>query len=377
MLRLLLLLAVLVPAHLRADIDARFESPEHAIAGDEVLLFLGKDRTAIKGELLHLPNGLALSFGDLIAMGDFYGIVGSPISEGRTLAEREARFLADFNTLATDSQAVSEAAQIVAMIRQQKQLVFDEIRKGRLPEDIYKEIRDAFNIQSNCLTGGACSGAFWWLTPGRYLRLAEKDYDHFGGDAIKAYVAGHKQAIQRAAEGNLELAYAMDAFACHFLTDRFSSGHLRIPRTELPESVTPAVVGSLLVMYMHNEEAAAGLHVHNKRGEHWVAYGDGHYLSEPNKENQVLMQEAIQLSADEVYEAFLKRQVVPGNQPLMLAPIADEQGPHGKLDVAPMFYWDNAAQKMMRRVDLSDSSDRRWTSFWMGWSTLAELKSGI
>lgn len=351
------LLISLFSINLYADFHARFESYEHRKTGDEINL------SGIDGNLLHLPNGLILSFGDIIAMGDFYGLPDLPISLGEDKSKRKNRFLAAFNTLATELDSVKEATIIVSAVHKQKN-----------SEDL--------SLQWNCITGGACSGISWWLEPGRYLLLASSNYDHFGNNAIAAYLAGHEVALKTAAEagrntdiGKLEQAYAMEAFACHFLTDRFSSGHIRPPRVELPENVTPNVIGSLLVHFMHNEESAHGLHVHNDRGDRWIAYGDGQSLNPKNKDNLMIMQEALQLSADDVYEAFSKSQVATNFSQLSLIPIPDENGPNGTLDIAPMFYWDEKAELLMRRVNLSDPYDRHWTSAWFGWSTLAALKT--
>ena len=72
--------------------------------------------------------------------------------------------------------------------------------------------------------------------------------DHFGEDAWKVYKAGHTIALRiakagggpktdataiKAAEKQLKEAYLYDAFALHYLTDQFASGHVRAPREEL------------------------------------------------------------------------------------------------------------------------------------------------
>ena len=61
--------------------------------------------------------------------------------------------------------------------------------------------------------------------------------DHFGKDAWMVYRAGHALALGIAKTGNgtiesLKSAYLHDAFALHFLTDQFASGHIRTPRIE-------------------------------------------------------------------------------------------------------------------------------------------------
>ncbi|MEI6789566.1 MAG: hypothetical protein WCK42_00085 [Myxococcaceae bacterium] len=334
-------------------IHAQFECSEHAIAGDDIILpsFTGK---------LNLKNGLKMTFGELIAMGDFYGIVNTPISEAENQEGRKERFLNAFNLLATKPEAVSEASSIVSAIRCPKNT--DETPRQRAQK-------------WNCLTGGGCSNLAWWTSPGRYLLLAKKNYDHFGDNAISAYIAGHEAALEEAAHGVLEKAYAMDAFACHFLTDHFASGHIRTPRIELPKHVTPAVVGSLLSGFMHNEECALGLHVHNPRGDHWVAYGDGRYLDPLNQDNRRMMKQAIQASVDDVYEAYVTGQNPANYTALSLIPQADDHGPEGRTDIAPMFYWDAAGKRLMRRNHLSDPYDYTWSPHWLGWSTLAELQA--
>jgi hypothetical protein len=90
---------------------------------------------------------------------------------------------------------------------------------------------------------------------GRYLKLAANNSDHFAEWSLAAYIAGHTAAVQQAAlaknsgdEKQLELAYAMNAFADHYLTDLFSAGHLRVPRKQLAAVVTPGDQGSLITL---------------------------------------------------------------------------------------------------------------------------------
>lgn len=340
---------VLFSSSLHADFHTRFESFEHVIAGDRISL------PGISDKLLHLKNGLALSFGEIIAMGDFYGVPDFPIARGKSSAKRSDRFMAAFHALADNPNSVSEATKIIAAIHQSKP-----------GEDQ--------TILWNCLTGGACSGMTWWLEPGRYLLLVASDYDHFGHEAVTAYITGHELALQAALSGDLEQAYALDAFACHFLTDRFSSGHIRTPRAKLPEHVTPGVIGSLLAHFMHNEKSSYGLHVHNQRGDTWVAYGDGKYLDPKNEDNLRILQEALQLSVNDVYAAFSTASLPITHSPLALIPEADEKGPQATLDIAPLFYWDTNTETLMRRENLGNPYDHHWTDAWIGWSTLAALK---
>lgn len=80
----------------------RFEGGEHTAIGDSTLLRFVKDAPAIPAWQveLHLPNGLALTYGQVVALGgDFYGIPDQPICEGATPVERVQRFSAAFNSL--------------------------------------------------------------------------------------------------------------------------------------------------------------------------------------------------------------------------------------------------------------------------------------
>src|ERR1041385_2729924 len=66
--------------------NVRFEGGEHTAIGDSVLLhFSASDRGTPAHEVkLTLPNGLKLTYGQIVALGgDFYGIPDAPISDGR------------------------------------------------------------------------------------------------------------------------------------------------------------------------------------------------------------------------------------------------------------------------------------------------------
>jgi hypothetical protein len=78
----------------------------------------------------------------------------------------------------------------------------------------------------------------------RYMALAAKNISHFGagGTAKDAYGEGHTVALRDAfvagATGNAQLydeAKGREAFCEHFLSDRFSAGHVRTPRAEIKE----------------------------------------------------------------------------------------------------------------------------------------------
>ena len=104
-----------------------------------------------------------------------------------------------------------------------------------VPKDIYEKLRNSLVEKWDGIMGGK------WIfgVPvifGQTMKLAENNYDHFLPFARDAYLAGHELALEKAREASkveqqktkirlLEEAYSIDAFACHFLTDSFSSGY--------------------------------------------------------------------------------------------------------------------------------------------------------
>jgi hypothetical protein len=135
-----------------------------------------------------------------------------------------------------------------------------------------------------------------------YLEAISTNYTHFGWNSMVAYVDYHTQALQMAKKGfdlkstnmieakqlmNKALIY--NAYADHYLTDAFASGHIRVPRIQIKQwakdklpGVLGASRGDLLTMFLHNAESRnlrtkkeEGLKVKNSRGDIWVTRGDG------------------------------------------------------------------------------------------------------
>lgn len=375
------LLTLCVTAAHASSLHYLFEASEHMMIGDEIKLHLNGDHTTFTETKLHLPSGIDLTYGEILALGDFYGLINEPISFGGTPDERAQRFQKSFDFFARDTTKASEALQIVAVIHDEQSAVAAGIAEGKKPEEIFKQISNDNNRRWNCITGGGCGTSTWWTIPGRYLELTKQDYDHFNDNAWLSYVTGHQIALSLALQAHtshdtqqLQLAYAINAFACHFLSDRFASGHIRTPRNELPNHVSPPIAGTLLVEYMHDEENKYGIHVHNLRGDHWITYGDRSYLNPANKLSYEILSEAMQYSADDIYDAYINGTTSTDSQVEQLIPIPDETSINGNLDISPLFYWDTDKQQLMRRQDITNLYDRHWTDHWWGWSTLLLLK---
>lgn len=368
---------LLIPTYVFSSQQIGFESAEHYTAGENVKLYFDSRDMGQVNYSLHLPNGLSLNYAQLITLsGDYYGVVGQTISEGQSLEERKARFIQAFDSLAVSPASVVEVPELLAVINREHDAIVAGINQGEKPETIYARIGENNNREFNCITGGGC-GAQWWLFQGRYLNLAKRDFDHFGNNALLAYAAGHAVALDTAIaahqSGNrmqLELAYAINAYACHFLSDRFASGHMRTPRPQLPASVTPSVVGSLLASFMHSEENKNGLHVHNARGDNWYAMGDRYYFDSQNATNRKILAETLQESVNQVFSAYQSGSVSSEDHVFDLIPQPNEMGAAINQDISSLFYWDSASNTLYRRSDVTNVNDNHWTSDWWGWTTL-------
>lgn len=244
-----------------------FEAAEHENIGNKVKLrFPVQNTNSEKREqnvleanrLLRLANGLQLTFGQIIALaGDFYGVPEKRIIDpsekhNNMTTGRRKRFIAAYSTLAYAEydDIKKELDQILKIMTEEKNQIEAalECQEGSVtisdnaghvcmvPKHVYEKLGNSLVKKWDEITGGK------WIfevpvISGRMMKLAENNHDHFLPYAKDAYVAGHELALEKAREaskvGNqekkirlLEEAYSIDAFACHFLTDSFSSGHL-------------------------------------------------------------------------------------------------------------------------------------------------------
>ena len=177
---------------------------------------------------LMLPNGVEIKFQHIVALaGDYYGIPEHPVIDPSIWPQdegdssRHQRFRDAFNTLARAprEKLQKELEKLLAALER-------EIQTGkRVSAKEWDEI-----------TGGKWLGGIP-IIPGRMLELAENNHDHFLPYAKDAYLTGHQLALKKAKEASkydenegkrfLHEALSLDAFACHFLTDSFASGHIR------------------------------------------------------------------------------------------------------------------------------------------------------
>jgi len=329
-----------------------FEYAEHCFIGDSITLTLANgEKVAASDHKLKLNDTLSLTYGQINGLGgDFYGTY-DPISDGKDLQEQIERFVRAYNTLADGGPRLpKEAFDILKVLQAEVDAVNEALKHHQDPSTVYPKLEDVDKTLE-------------WLTIGRdskvpsYWKLAAINWDHFGGDAHTAYRAGHTIAIQRAVKGDLEGAYAMNAFADHFLEDSFSAGHLRTPRRLLHGTLPAADYCAKL---MHDEDNAIGLSVKNQAGHAWTAYGDKRALDKLNEDNKKICVDAVQVSADEVYRAYQSKSAPSPNNYLALTLVPTlESAKSPTQALADLITPDNK-----RRKDLKKRRVRDYTSWW-------------
>jgi hypothetical protein len=371
-----------------------FAALEHRYLGNSVYLKFTPSDLGVQGIKLALPNGLLLSYGEILMFGgDLFGDPKNPISSCK-LASKEECFEKQFARLgiqSTDnpkdcSNPATQVKNINSFYKNIEQQLEAAREEGIDDSVFYSKIAGKINKAMNRAT---CGGSIFtdYLPFGSYLSLAQVNFDHFVPDSLSAYQTGHKIALQLAIEAHevlnkehdrekatklLMLAYAKNAFASHFLSDSMSSGHLRTPRRELHQQVSlPAILKLLLANYMHDEDNKYGLEVTNPIGLTWRAFGDGHLFDENASMHRYLLNKVIQLSADSIFEAY-----ITGTMPKHL-PEFDYIPDVSKIEQlntsAPLFKLDDN-NKVLRRAKINDRYSNEWQSHWNGLATLVELK---
>lgn len=354
----------------------------------------------------HDPKDTAhytFNFGEVLALaGDFYGIPESPIAPdvdpSTNLVDEKFRFMDAFDTFdknedtieffkyfRQEMDVIKDVQAKCKLYRDEKHCVFSQecsCAAGETMWDNFNKSGYESDIKFNKETGGISdhwpgvikNSLLSLMIKGRYLRLAENNIDHFcqGGHALYAYLAGHICAMEEAViqsknpSPDLTKAYALEAYACHFLTDMFASGHLRVERKLIVDYGTSYdVIGNYLTKLMHDEDNKLGLSVSNfacsikdnsdliyvlgnsiasvsdipkideikNIRKVWKCYGDKYLTHPDNQENLGYIGYVMQKSVDEVWKSFetgkvLKSKIVfylPDFQYTENVPILDKE----------------------------------------------------
>jgi hypothetical protein len=353
---------------------ALWGSGEHVLLGDHVDL-----PGFPKGTKFPIGGGISVTYGQLLALaGDFIGIPSAPICQGATEDERQTRFRRAFNEIYQVSQ--QEITTILQMINDEVVALNKAIQSGGKPSDAYKQFGTERELALNT------------VTKGRYLNLAATNFDHFGDGALAAYKAGHAVALkiaERVAKGELsqpgvplqlEAAYCENAFADHYLSDLFSAGHLRTDRVKLHNwsmwtlPGTEIKLGDYLAKCVHDEDSRYGVDVENERHDRWTCYGDNRYFDKENQRNRQLCEEAVQISIQEIHQAYQNKNGAPVYGALRLIPnLIKARDFSSNPEHKVLFSFDG--DTLMERQDVNNLRDNRRVECKYGPSTLADLKA--
>lgn len=280
-------------------------------------------------------NEVKLSYGEIIAIaGDFVGLLDKTISEDVTIEQFEEkrdelseRFLAAFKALTPHKDNPFYKNNNLEYLRDLIGKEFEHLISSLIKILAGRNFGiHHYNASSHSIKSKIKDQWAYAKVPG-YVDILSLNVDHFEDNAKISYGIGHLWAMIKArkafdimksgkyeeAVAMLNTAYAMDAFAAHYLADLFSSGHLRTPRAGLLTiakenkfrllGFTSSNVG-LMANAMHDEDNYLGLWVKNSYGEVWKMYGDGSYFDKKSLDNRNMLRRALQASIDEVYAAF-------------------------------------------------------------------------
>jgi hypothetical protein len=213
-----------------------FEYAEHFYLGDALRLQGRDDKDpadpSAKRNPFTLSNGLVVTYGQINGLaGDFFG-TADPITGAHNFDEQKVLFTRAFKTL--DEGDPVKPRAILGTLQKEVDAVNKAIIDHQSLEELYEKLDIALLplLQADSQKGS---------NPGLdYESLLKINIDHFAPNSHQAYNAGHTVALEEARKGspaNLAKAYAINAFADHFLEDSFASGHFRVPRGQMLENI--------------------------------------------------------------------------------------------------------------------------------------------
>ena len=245
---------------------ARFGEPEHKGIGDAA----SNMRWRLPGSKLF--EELELTFGDWVALGDWFESVADvkKIMRGEPLEGEDKVDIVKRDKSGNYPTTIGQLYYAVLVkIRPRSKGQADKVEKDNMGLLFTKVDKDAVEERYARLKTRNIKHFPNPLVGDTELSTAEKatrtrDGKPFGG--VAEYRAQHLDAIglaisagQLGEEPLLGEAIAMDAFACHFLTDMFSASHTRTPRSSIEAYWDKKVPGfdELLVKWLADEVALA------------------------------------------------------------------------------------------------------------------------
>lgn len=366
-----------------------FTNLEHKTLGDHVALQWAPFATQPR---LQLANGLLLSYGEIIMFGgDLFGDPVHPIAMCKADLKKTC-FMKQFEALAAPSplpesdchNPIYQVEHINVYLNDLQHQLDEAQAQGIASWEFYQKNNMTIAKQLNRIT---CGGSFIhdFIPLGQFLLLAQVNLDHFVPDALHAYETGHTVALETAIEAHnlllqnaqekalqtLQTAYAQNAFACHFLSDAMSSGHMRVPRRAMHYGIDlPMILNLLLANLMHEEDSILGLQVINHEGLQWKALGDGYTTHPEAKTQQDVLNQILQRSADHVYDAFISGKMPHTYDEMQLLPNYDQLNNND--NHAALFKFEN--NKLLKRNQNHNPMDYHWLESWSPILTLLDFQ---
>lgn len=291
-----------------------------------------------------LPVGdKLLRFGEIIALsGDFYAHLDEVAAQTKEIADAWPAIGGVLGFFAGDYRETTLQAESAEAAEHILQIVFRD--------------RDKHPGMAGEIATGAVDTLFNKYPLRRYGALASQNYCHFASQpwdgsidddrnlALKLYRLYHRRALQEAEaaratrdEAAVVQAIVVDGFACHFLTDLFASGHLRVPRRALTERLG-IVRGGSASKAAHDEDNK-GLWVRMRKAPGrqrvvWCAYGDNYLRDKDGQQHLAMVREAVRRSVEEVCARFTGKAPSGIAEDMLPVPLPSGQGPRPE-DLSP------------------------------------------
>ena len=304
----------------------RFLSSEHVACGqlvgkdaDGMALIIGEQRAPFHAETPLPIGGKQATFGQIVALaGDFYAYLDEEAHKALPSAWPDPPLVVGFLTTdyrrpTLNEDSAENVETIVKTFKREAAQLAAGVRVGAISELFVDGVKTQFPVR-------------------RYLALASQNHCHFGAqppdgsiddtvnEALALYRYYHQRAVAEAQqagrsegtaaekEQRLLRALAVDAFGCHFLTDLFASGHLRVPRRMISErfGVMRGALG--MAHAMHDEDNRLGLWCTTRRPQTprvvWRAFGDGMLTKPVAAPHLTMVREAVRRSAAAVFISY-------------------------------------------------------------------------
>lgn len=278
-----------------ANVIQRHEGGEHMYLGDEgykaaLEAYIAKAKEGAPPEKhQEIDKRLREEFGTIMQRKDQYGMsYGAGVGLGGDIYGSADEMYNDKNGWVNNT----DVKDVISLFEDERKAATEE---GKIGEDYeHSDVR------------------LWWNAE-HFIDLAKQNTSHFVGHNLGSYLKNHAQALTLAAQAKAETDEAKkkelwnkacfyNSFADHYLTDSFSSGHMRVPREEIMQFFAQFGYSDeqagLISKVLHDYDNHNGLYVRNARGDRWKAFGDKMLHADKSQDKEV--REAYQVEVQDI-----------------------------------------------------------------------------